>query len=275
MPEGPEASFITQYIKDKFEHKTLTDINILKGRYVNHGPPKNFMAFQKDLPLKCLNVQKKGKVIFICFEKGWCLISKLGMSGWWYCPSDEPDWKPVSKNVVLTFNNTTKYTELIYSDFRNYGTITVTKDPTDIQKELNKLAPDILSPSTMLKTFIFRIDMLTPSNKQKLIEDVIMDQQVLLSGIGNYLKAEILYDARISPLRKVGDITPKEWTTLFKCAKAKSKKMLHILISSKSGNKYLGAMKVYHQKTDPYGNLVVTHATKGGRTTWWVPAMQR
>lgn len=271
MPEGPEASFIAHYIKNKFKHKVLNNIDILSGRYVNHGPPMNFVAFQKDLPLKCVDVQKKGKVIFIYFDKGWCLISKLGMSGWWYCPGDEPDWKPVSKNAVLTF----KEKQLLYSDFRNYGTISITQDSKDIEKELNKLAPDILSPSTTLKTFKTFQARLTPSVKQKLIEDVIIDQQVLLSGIGNYLKAEILYDARISPLRKVQDITLAEWTTIFKCAKEKSKKMLRILLSSNSSNKYLGEMKVYNQKTDPYGNNVVTHTTKGGRTTWWVPAIQK
>ena len=60
MPEGPEASFITQYIKDRFEHKTLTSIKIIKGRYVNHDPPNNFETFSKQLPLKCRSVEKKG-----------------------------------------------------------------------------------------------------------------------------------------------------------------------------------------------------------------------
>jgi hypothetical protein len=55
---------------------------------------------------------------------------------------------------------------------------------------------------------------------------------------------------------------------VFFISRAKSKQMLNILLSSNSGNKYLGAMKVYHQKTDPYGNPIITHITKGGRTMW-------
>jgi formamidopyrimidine-DNA glycosylase len=271
MPEGPEASFITKYIKDRFERKTLTNIKIIKGRYVNHGPPKNFDIFLKQLPLRCQRVEKKGKVIFMYFDKGWCLISKLGMSGWWYCPGNEPDWKPVSANIVLQFQGK----ELIFSDFRNYGTLTVTQDPQYIQGELERLAPDILHPSTTLKVFQYQLASLSPSTKTKLIEDVIIDQKILLSGIGNYLKAEILYSAQVSPLRKVEDITKNEWITIFKYAKQISKKMLNILLSVNSGNKYMGAMKVYNNKFDQYGNHVATHTTKGGRTTWWVPAIQK
>jgi formamidopyrimidine-DNA glycosylase len=271
MPEGPEASFITQYIKDKFEGKILTNIKILKGRYVNHSPPNNYGTFAKQLPLKCQSVEKKGKVIFIYFEKEWCLISKLGMSGWWYCPGDEPDWKPVSENIILQFQGE----KLIFSDFRNYGTLTITQESQYIQSELNRLAPDILHPLTTLKVFQSQLASLRPSTKTKLIEDVIIDQKLLLSGIGNYLKAEILYNARVSPLRKVDDITANEWISIFKCSKQIAKKMLTILLSANSGNKYLGAMKVYNNKFDPYGHPVATHTTKGGRTTWWVPAMQK
>jgi formamidopyrimidine-DNA glycosylase len=274
MPEGPEASFLAHYINKHFQHETLTNINIVKGRYINHGPPPNFSSFVRALPLKCTNIDKKGKVIFFHFEKGWCLISKLGMSGWWYTPGNEPDWKPVSPNVNLKFG---RNKDLLFSDTRNYGTMTITQDPAIIQEEYDKLAPDILQKSTNVNGFHSRLTVLQnkPSFQTKLMEDVVMEQKLLLSGLGNYLKAEVLYAAQISPLRKVGDVTLEEWTKFFKCAKTISRKMYDILLSAESGNKYLGAMKVYHHSFDPYGNPVHTHSSKTGRTTWWVPAVQK
>lgn len=296
MPEGPEASFLANYIDTRFKNKKLTHFNIIKGRYINHGPPKNTNDFIKDLPLKCLGVNKKGKVIVFYFEKGWYLISKLGMSGWWYCLGDEPDWKPNSVNVVLQFGQI-GHKDLIFSDFRNYGTITITQDNNLLNQELQKLAPDILDKTTTLKIYKIRLhEILSKTSLQKhLIEDLLVNQQQLLSGIGNYLKAEILYEARVSPLRQVGDITTNEWTKIFIVAKKKATEMFKILTSiptttSKTTNttktsktsekymkytKYMNAMKVYHCKHDPLGNPVVTHTTKTGRTTWWVPNLQK
>lgn len=274
MPEGPEASFLADYMDTRFKNKYLSKFEIVKGRYVNHEPPVNTAVFVKQLPLKCLNVTKKGKVIYFYFANGWCLISKLGMSGWWYCEGDEPDWKPMSKNIVLEFDNK----QLIFSDFRNYGTLTITRDPTVIQTELDKVAPDILASTTTLKTFKTRINqqILKPTLQQHLIEDVLVDQKVIMSGIGNYLKAEILYDTRISPLRMIKDITFDEWIKIFKSAKKLTKEMFAILQSKdKSSEKYMSSMKVYSRKQDPYGNPVHTRTTKTGRTTWWVPTIQK
>ena len=39
---------------------------------------------------------------------------------------------------------------------------------------------------------------------------VLMDQQALVSGIGNYLVAEILYDAKLNPHRELDKLSNKE-----------------------------------------------------------------
>ena len=65
MPESPEVLHLIEIIQCKIKNKDLVSIKIQKGRYVTHGPPNNFKEFVKHLPIKCLNIQKKGKVIFI------------------------------------------------------------------------------------------------------------------------------------------------------------------------------------------------------------------
>ena len=44
MPEAPEVSYIVSKLK-KLENSNLKSIDILKGRYKKHGPPKNFNTF--------------------------------------------------------------------------------------------------------------------------------------------------------------------------------------------------------------------------------------
>ena len=267
MPEGPEASYLANFIFKNCQGRTLKRIRYLSGRYKTHGPPKNYSAFAKALPLKCINVTKKGKVIFIHFEKNWYIVSKLGLTGWWYTEDEIIDWTALNrKNVVLSFHK-----DLIYSDFRNFGTLTITNDITD---ELNRLAPDITDPNLSFTDIKHRLDELDLSNKETLIEDGIINQRLVFSGIGNYLKSEILYKVGISPLRQVSQITIDEWKKIFYTAQKLAKKMIKLL-EENNIEKYMKAMKIYQKKTDPLGNEIKRHKTKEGRTTFWVPKLQK
>ena len=108
-----------------------------------------------------------------------------------------------------------------------------------------------------------------------------MDQSVV-SGVGNYVKAEALWRARISPHRAVSDIEDLSLAIIKKCCQ-------EVLVSSYSHGgasiknyrrpdgslgEYASRFAVYNQKEDPDGNLVVKEATTDGRTTHWVPTVQ-
>ena len=270
MPEGPEVKYLTDYVLNKYVGKTLLDVKINSGRYKNHQPPENFKSFVKQLPLKCLDIYKKGKVMFFIFENDWFLISKLGMTGWWYSDDNEPKWRDANtKNVIFTFN---KIDDLYFSDFRNFGTITISQDQTLIKTELEKLAPDICNPETKFT----EIKNLIEKNKEshKYIEDVLIDQKIIFSGIGNYLKSEILYQAKISPTRKLLSITIDEWLSIFTIGQRICKKMFKTLMEEDIG-KYVDTMKVYQKKIDPLGNKIHKRTTKYGRSTFYVPSIQK
>ena len=270
MPEGPEVKYLIEHVLNKYIGKSLLDVKIKSGRYKNHKSPENFKSFVKQLPLKCLDIYKKGKVIFFIFENNWFLISKLGMTGWWYSDNNEPKWRDANtKNVIFGFKNTD---ELYFSDFRNFGTITVSQDQILINNELEKLAPDISN----IKTKFTDITKLIEKNKEseKYIEDVLIDQKTIISGIGNYLKSEILYQAKISPIRKLVSISLDEWLTIFKIGQRICKKMLKTLIEQ-DDEKYMNTMKVYQKEIDPLGNKIHRRTTKQGRTTFYVPSIQK
>ena len=89
MVEGPEATHLANKLKKHFTNKRLQHVKIKDGRYKHHGPPDNYRAFVRQLPLRLLDVGNKGKVIFFLFEGGWFLIAKLGNVGWFYEPGDK------------------------------------------------------------------------------------------------------------------------------------------------------------------------------------------
>lgn len=265
MPEAPEVSYVTNYITDHFENATLTSVQIVKGRYKTHGPPKNFIPFTKALPLRLTDIRKKGKVIFMYFDKDWCIISKLGLTGWWYTPGDEPEWRNPSPSISFNFGGK----QLVYDDVLSYGTITITNQQKDVQSEMDRLAPDI--EKVTIDEIVDRVQQRIKPSTTWLLEDVIVDQHRIVSGIGNYLKSEILYDAKISPLRKANTITTEEWNTILQSARKYIKRMSKYI---NNPDKYESSFRVYQKLKDPYGNSVKKHTTKQGRTTFWVPSMQ-
>jgi endonuclease-8 len=271
MPEGPEVTYLAEFLSKTLVGNSLLSIDILRGRYINHDKPRNFDVFTKLLPLKCLRVVKKGKVTFMYFEKDWCIVSKLGMTGWWYDPLHQPSWRKMYPNIIFELKNNV---EIHYADFRNFGTLTFYNTTQDIDKEINKLAQDILAPTTTFRRVMHCIGNLRTTHLNKLIEDVLIDQQLVVSGIGNYLKSEVLYDARISPLRPLKSITQKEWVALFHSMKRISKQMLRILHKD-DVDLYMNTMNVYSKKKDRFGNDVEMRTAKTGRVTYWVPSLQK
>lgn len=199
----------------------------------------------------------------LCFENGESIISRLGLTGWWYINEDKPSWIHTEPNVVFTFKGLT----LNYVDQLSYGTLTfLHKD--ELENELSNIAPDYRTITMQeLQERLLR----KSSFYKKPIEEVLVNQHGLVSGIGNYLKAEILYAAKISPLRIVETLTEDDWKAILRSAK-KITNQIEKHIGDET--KYMKTMKIYMKQKDPYGNPVITHKTLSGRTTHWVKEVQ-
>ena len=267
MVEGPEASFLAYYISKNFKGRVLRDIVIRRGRYKHHGPPTNFTAFKKGLPLRLLDVYKKGKVIFMLFENNWFLIAKMGMVGWFYKPRDEPIYE-AKPNIVFEFDNGV----LNFSDFRNFGTLTFTQDVYTVYSELNRIAPDILSPETAFKDIYSRVI----DSKDDTIENALMKQDLIVSGIGNIIKSEALYDAKISPKRRLSSLTEEDWRKAYLAARHFSQKVFNLLKHQQRHNfeEYFKLHRVYKKEFGPMGHTVRSFTSSDGRKTFWVPDVQ-
>ena len=119
-------------------------------------------------------------------------------------------------------------------------------------------------------------------HNKKELPKVLMDQKIV-SGIGNYIKAEALYESKISPLRKIKDITDDELVNLFKSVRSiitKSYKCNGATIRNYSDlannlGEYCFSFKVYNQVLDSNGNKVFKTKTNDGRTTHWVSEIQK
>ena len=115
------------------------------------------------------------------------------------------------------------------------------------RKIFDSLGPDPLSSSVAL----IRERLNTRVGK---LGSILLDQS-FISGIGNRLRAQILWEARINPHRRLNDLNRKERDTL--------------------AEKIHDVMKYRPYTGDVYRNPKARKDVIGGRTVWWFPERQK
>lgn len=257
MPEGPEVTFMQHELNQKFKGCILKDIMIKGGRYTRHGIPTSLKKFmKKDLPLKIEKFENKGKFLMIHFEKDLYLGITLAMTGHiLFSPS------PHSHYHFHT-NCGTFYIE----DVRNFATIDFYTQ-AEIDEKLDSIGPDLLNDKVSSKVFIERLR----KYPHKPIASVLLDQKVI-SGIGNYLRADGLYKAKINPFEKIENLSDSQLLLLKKYLQ----KIMKWALKSHIQHKYMRSYQflVYGRKQTNKKEEVVSQKLETGRSIYWVPSVQ-
>lgn len=277
MPEGPEVTTIKDGLNRLLKNKTLVSITFSEGSKFLKKTPPQYNEFIKHLPIKIKEVKSKGKLIYFVFENGWYMLSRLLLSGGWYL---EKAPKHNHCELVYKEKDTTTSTKSIwFVDPRHFATLVFTNDQQIMNTVLNDIGPDLLNDT--IKEDVYMSVMKNKKNGKKTIATVMMDQSVF-SGVGNYLKSEILYSAKVSPHSIINNIPDDKLLEIFHITLEKIKasyKMGGASVRNYSDIKgqdgtFSFTFAVYHMKKDPHGNKVITEKTKDGRTTHWVKEIQ-
>ena len=94
---------------------------------------------------------------------------------------------------------------------RNFGTMKLC-NRCDLEKKLKKLGPDVITDKITARDFI---DIVRSTKQDKLIGLFLLNQNKI-SGIGNYLRSDILFHAKISPFRTLKSLSDKDLEVLLK-----------------------------------------------------------
>jgi DNA-formamidopyrimidine glycosylase len=274
MPEGPEVNIIKDGLNHAIKNKTIIDVNFPEGSKFLKKTPDGYNDFKASLPLKCLEVKSKGKLIYFVFENGYYLMCRLLMSGGWFL-----DKAPKHNHCELIYKNKDKTDSIWFVDPRHFGTLKWTNDKKVLDTVLDDIGPDLLNDKITEDQYLEK--MKNKKNGKKKLSTVMMDQSVF-SGIGNYLKSEILYQAKVAPDSIINNIPDEILKNIFKIALEKinrSYKAGGASIRDYSdirGNEgeYSFTFAVYMRKKDPLGNKIIAEKTKDGRTSHWVPEIQ-
>ncbi len=257
MPEGPEVTFMKHQLNSTFKNCILKKIEIKSGRYIRHGIPQDLFYFiKKNLPLKIKQFNNKGKFLYIDLEDNHSIGIVLAMTGHiLFSPS------PHSHYHFITDCGT-----FYIEDVRNFASIHIFTE-NELERKLKSIGPDLLNDKVSDKEFIKRIR----KYPHKSISQVLLDQK-LISGIGNYLRADGLYKAKINPFKKVEDISDDD----LKLLKKETKKIMKWALKSHIQHKYMKSykFKVYGRKLTNKKEEVKAQKSNEGRTIYWVPTIQ-
>ena len=129
-----------------------------------------------------------------------------------------------------------------------------------------RLGPDILADSTDYDGMIER---LRGENQDRALGDALLDQR-LVAGIGNLWKAESLWQARVSPWRKLRDVSDEDLRITLEHA--------HGLMKGRLGG-VGGSAQVYRRKGRPCPRCRATIRSwpqgDDARIAYWCPECQR
>src|SRR3990167_9531066 len=253
MPEGPECRTIADEL-----------INIIEGKIVQevvfdeNAKQTGLNLIPKNILVK--SVGAHGKKLIFELDSG-TIVTSLGMNSRWSLSPGK------HTHVTLAFNNFN-----LYYDNVRFGHLDYYHGPK--KTYLLGLGPDVLADVIEEEEWreIFR-------KTRRQVAVVLLDQSKI-AGIGNYLRNEIIFAAKINPTRQSNTLDDEELERLREASHLvirESYKYGGLTIESfwsPSGKRGVYPTKVYGRDKDPDGNKVVRLAEKGKQTIWWVPAVQ-
>lgn len=204
MPEGPEVQRHADALHDALAGRVIREFGsrIKKTRAWLEEHPEAFVGQRVE------RVTAHGKHLIGYVEGDLFFHSHLMMWGRWHVvePGDA---------LVLTRDRRERariVTDEAAAILLSAPVFTVGQgdpygNPGDATPHLATLGPDVLDEPFDEAAFRARLE--RPQQARRAIGAVLLDQQVL-AGIGNYLRAEILFRCRIDPWTKARDLTPVE-----------------------------------------------------------------
>lgn len=282
MPEGPEVAAMINFLNNNYKDCILEKVEILSGRYkiaknvgkVGKSKLINLLhSVSKDLPLKILSFNCHGKFIYWKLENDWYMFVTLGLKGR-ISVGDKEEYNRV--RFATSCGN------LYMRDMLSNGTINFYKGDKEVNEKIRKMGVDLLSTDLSNKEIAkhFKKVFSKKRNKDENIGNVLLDQK-FLAGVGNYIRADGLYCARISPFRKVVDINDTELIKLIKCLKDIMENSYEIQ-TKKCKKKYVYEdvaicyipLVYFREFTAKNEKVESTKMKFQNRTIWYVPEVQ-
>jgi formamidopyrimidine-DNA glycosylase len=229
---------------------------------------------------RVLGVHRHGKHLWFELDgRPWpCL--HFGMTGGFHVPGRKsvklkssgerlpaPGWPPRFAKLRLTFDDDG---ELVFADARRLGRVRLRHDPA-AEPPISLLGFDALVGIPAARAFAELL-----RRRSAPIKAVLLDQSVA-AGVGNWIADEVLYQAGVDPRRPASSLSDAELARL----RARIRSVVATAVRYNSDSDRFPRRWLFHDRWGKRALAMtsrgqpIRYATIGGRTTAWVPTVQR
>ena len=227
MPEGPEIRRSADRISKRLSDKKLSCLRLL------YPPISEFESLLDSSRIE--SITSRGKALLIRFDKGLSLYSHSQLYGRW----------TVNKVSTKMRWNRSLRAEFVADGYavRLWSATDVEILPTQDEEEhpyILKLGPDVLDRSTTADLIVRRLG---SSEFSKRRASSLMLDQSFVAGLGNYLRSEILHQARIHPSSRPKDLSSdaiSRWGLLTKAVSVRSYESKGLTVSDELAQRRKG-----------------------------------
>jgi formamidopyrimidine-DNA glycosylase len=264
MPELAEVEYFRRQWDSGFGSR-VTGVGTHPEKRVFRGV--DVVVLEKTLTgAKLLRSEGHGKQMLFSFSPGASLGIHLGMSG--LLRVESGGFLPGKHDHLVLFQ---EKRSLVYSDPRMFGRIrfALGKGKPEWWKDL---PPAVISPAftrAVLREHLRR-------GPRSPIKAVLLDQTIF-PGIGNWMADEILWQMKLHPATRAGDLDASQQRDLWRASRAICRTALKTIgVDWKEPPKNW----LIHRRWEKAGHCprdgtLLDHATIAGRTTAWCPVCQK
>ncbi|XP_019169951.1 PREDICTED: formamidopyrimidine-DNA glycosylase isoform X2 [Ipomoea nil] len=276
MPELPEVEAARRAVE---EH--CTGLKIKKSiiaddvKVIDGVSSQDFEA--SILGKTIVAAHRKGKHMWIQLDSPPFPTFQFGMAGAVYIKgvavtkykrsavNDEDEWPSRHSKFFIELENGL---ELSFTDMRRFARVRLLENPVAVPP-ISELGPDALLKPKTIEEFQKAL-----SKKKIAIKTLLLDQS-FISGIGNWIADEVLYQARIHPLQITSSMSKESCAALLKCIN----EVIEFSVDVDADSSRFPVEWLFHyrwgKKPGKVNGRKIEFLVAGGRTSAYVPELQK
>ncbi len=287
MPELPEVEATRLILEKKLKGLRITEVTPDRDDHIvfDQASPEEVSAALEGARVR--KVVRRGKYFWIELDRKPWPVFHLGMTGhieirgktgrfkkaWGEKLWNEPKRDDFSERFPpfcrLRFAMSDG-TEIAFTDPRRFGRIRLVELPLE-EPPISKLGFDPLIDFPAAKELYELV-----RKRRAPLKSILLDQSIF-AGVGNWIADEVLYHSKLSPHRLGTSLSPKEVAQL-------RLKLLHVVekaVHVRADYNSYPKTWIFHRRWGKDADAItargerIVHETIGGRTTAWVPAVQK
>ncbi len=190
MPEGPEIRREADRIAAVLAGRRLASVHFGLPRLKRFGPTLTGCTVTA--------IETRGKALLTHFDNGLSLYSHNQLYGRWYVR--QRDDLPRTNRSLRVALHTEDHSALLYSASEIE---VLDADALGSHPFLRRIGPDLLGPDLTGRAVAARLR--SPTFRRRAVVGLYLDQG-FIAGVGNYLRSEILFHARIHPRARPAEL---------------------------------------------------------------------